>query len=61
LQSLHLSIELQAALNTALSESCGDLFSRMYRNTSSDLLFNRDRTGVLRAARSKPEARTKPD
>ncbi len=48
------------ALNTFLCQSCGNLFQREYRNLFAHSLFNRDMTGVLRAARSKPEARTKP-
>jgi hypothetical protein len=60
-RSLHLSIDLQTAINTGAPESCGHLFSLKYRNTLTNPLFNHHRTGALRAAVSKPEARTKPD
>jgi hypothetical protein len=49
-------MDLQRAINTALGESCGDLFSRKHRNLCVYSLFNPYITGVLRAAGSKPES-----
>jgi hypothetical protein len=48
-----------AAINPETGESCGTLFSIPYRNLVSHSLFNRDITGVQKAAGSKPEARKK--
>jgi hypothetical protein len=52
----HLSVDLQSALNTGASKSCGTLFSILYRNLVSHSLFNRDITG---AEGSRIQARSK--
>ena len=49
--SLHLSVDVQSAINTVRRQSCGALFSRWHRNTQSNALFNWDITGVLRVSR----------
>jgi hypothetical protein len=46
-------------MNPIRRESCGTLFSIQHRNLVSQSLFNRDITGALKAAGSKPEARKK--